>query len=158
MSNPAQLIPPVFAKINMAHGLRIHSKDRLAVSEFRNRAITEWNKPDGTAPIGVDTNNRVDNIQNEEEEEGNEGRIAIELLRAETASDDLLSRKDLDIIEFLSETSNSLKSMVPVLNDEQHIRSISNSDAECLLHVNQVEEPNIEGTTISLFSFLLFIF
>lgn len=137
--------------LNMAHGLRVHSKDRSAVSSFRNRAVTIWGRPDGTAPIGVEKNsggNRVEETENDTELEENEAQVVIDLLRAETAVDNLLNKTDIGKIEFLSATAASLKSM-EASPEERNIQRISNSDAERLLHVNQTGEPDIQGARIN---------
>ena len=47
-------------------------------------------------------------------------------------------------IAFIAQTELSLRAMEPVSN-ETSVLGISNHDAEQLIHINQEDEPDVEG-------------
>ena len=108
---------------NMSRGLRMTTVKRVAATQYRMRNATVLGQPDGTSaivkpiikeqndpPFGYDEDIDQDSDRSKDRKfDPNDPTTAIEMLRMETAADDLLQRRNATELAFHEATLHQLK-------------------------------------------------
>ncbi len=136
---------------NAAHGLRISGEDRTAASRWRTQKATEWNVKDGSESVRptleqLEGQTQLSNTTRiQEEMAAIEAQENIDVMRNQTAADDLLLRTNHASLEFYNATKANLERIFADDEETQNQAKMSKKDVEKILlpHTETTEMQNI---------------